>query len=197
MNARKNLSLSARIVAFQRFLNRTLDSFWAYVVSPFSKPRTTLQPATQPQHRKKGLWWWFKLLIEVLAAVSAILGVTGFVLTTRTKLSVDVSGSLQAANPMATVFSLSNDGTLPIHSVEADCGAVQFTMGKWQIESASDAAFIFPESKTELLSPGHVMTLPCGHLVGPPVGVAPTGIARAEITIIVHYRPDGGIGAKR
>lgn len=190
MNARNNLSLSTRIVASLRFLDRTLDSSWAYVASLFSKPRTTLTPATQSDQRQKGRWWWLKLLVEILALVSAILGVTGFVLTTRTKLSVDVSGSLQSANPMATVFSLSNDGTLPIHSVMAVCGAVQFTMGKWQMESGPDAGFIFPESKTEILSPGHKMTLPCGHVIGPPVGVAPTDITRAEITIVVHYRPD-------
>ena len=33
------------------------------------------------------------------------------------------------------------------------------------------------------------MTLPCGHLVGPSSGANPTDITKAEITIIVDYRP--------
>jgi hypothetical protein len=132
-----------------------------------------------------------KILWAILGGLGTLLTIVAFYLSYIVpKLSVDVSGSLQAANPMATVFYLSNDGALPIHSIVAACGAPQFKMGKWEIQSEPDVRFIFPESKAEILSPGHRMTLPCGHLVGPKGGATPTDITKAEITIIVDYRPD-------
>jgi hypothetical protein len=130
---------------------------------------------------------WWKTFLEYLAVFSAILGIVAFVLSNAPKLSVDVSGSLQPANPMSTVFYLSNDGLLPVHDVVVACGAPQLKAGKYEIESEQDARFLFPDSKAAKLSPGHKMTLPCAHLVG----VAdPASITEAEITIIADYRPD-------
>src|SRR5262249_1027207 len=131
-----------------------------------------------------------KLFLEVLGGVSAILGIVGFFLSAITKLSVDSSGTSQASNPMATVFYLPNDGILSLHDIGASCCEPHFKMGNYEIDSAPDARVVFPESKAETLSPGHKMTLPCGHLVGLAPKAKPADITEAAITIIVDYRPD-------
>src|SRR5258708_35896747 len=111
------------------------------------KERQLQLRATQPTPVKT-----HKVLLEVLGGIATLLTIAAFYLSYIVpKLSVGVSGSLQAANPMATVFHLSNDGALPIHSVVAACGAPQFIMGKWEVKSEPDARVIFPESKAEIL----------------------------------------------
>jgi hypothetical protein len=135
------------------------------------------------ERNKTGRWW--KIPLEVLAVLSAILGVIGFAVSTQTKLSVEVSGSSQAANPLATIFYVSNDGALPVHSVMAACGAIQFTAGNFKWTSEPNARLISSDSKAETLSPGHKMSLPCNHMIG----VAdPATITKAEMTIIVDYQ---------
>ncbi len=118
--------------------------------------------------------------------LSAIVGVIGFVLSNTPKLSVDVSGSLVPANPMSTVFYLSNDGLLPIHDITATCGIESVgTPQNMMVEGFR--VKLLPESLASILSPGHKMTLPCAHVVGfqnPPAEIV------ANITIYVDYRPD-------
>lgn len=129
-----------------------------------------------------------KVLLEVLGGIATLLTILAFYLSYIVpKLSVDISGSSQAANPLATVFYLSNDGALPIHSIVAACGAIQLTAGNFNWESAPDARFISSDSKAEILSPGHKMSLPCNHMIGV---INTATITKAEITIIVVYRPD-------
>jgi len=165
-------TLASQILSALRRLDRSLDSLWLYLVSLFSNQTA----------RRRTVGW--------LGIIASLLGIIGFFLDVAPKISIGSSGSLQAANPMATVFYLSNDGSLPIHDIVAACGAPQFKMGGYEISSEPDARFLFPESKAEILSPGHQMTLHCAHLVGPAPGSSPTDITKAEITIIVRYRPD-------
>jgi hypothetical protein len=108
------------------------------------------------------------------------------------KFSTDVSGSLEPANPMATVFVLSNHGPLPIHNVIAKWGEIQLNAPPFaKIQSAPDSGILLRGSKAEVLSPGHKMTLPCAHAIGLMGGVGnPESVTSAEMTIIVDYRPD-------
>lgn len=192
-------SLSARIVALQRSLDRILDSFWAWLVSLFSQKQAPNQEKSPPhtvsiETRKtmqeeppnKRRWW--KIPLEILAVLSAILGVAGFVVGVKTKLSVEVSGSLQDTNPFASVFVLKNDGALAVHKVLAACGEPQFKAGQYSWQSETNAKFIFGDnSRAKVLSPGHHMTLPCGHMFG---FADPATVTEAKLTIIVDYRPD-------
>jgi hypothetical protein len=83
---------------------------------------------------------------------------------------------------MGTVFSLSNDGLLPIHDIETTCGVDevrnQFGGG------VSGTGCTFPESHADILSPGQKMALPCAR------AVLMTSTASAHITILATYRPD-------
>jgi hypothetical protein len=195
-------SLFSRISSWPVGLRQKLLSFWGSLFSKPSPPSPSLlkgksklprrirdrerqlrMQVKEPKRARSN-----KILWEVLGGFATLLTIVAFYLSYIVpKLSVDTSGSLQAANPLATVFYLSNDGTLPVHNILAACGEVQFKAGNYQVISEPDARFIFPESKAEILSPGHKMSLPCSHLFGV---AEPATITRAEITIIVDYRPD-------
>ncbi len=169
--------------------SRSLDSFWLMLKNklPRRTEDTSTQELTAPSTKR-----WIRTLEWAIAIGGIVVGILGFLLNYAPKLSVAISGSLQAANPMATAFVLANEGLVPVHDIVAACGAPQFKMGKWEVASDPDARFVLPESKAEILSPGHTMTLPCGHLMGPNNGgpIPPGAITKAEITIIVDYRPD-------
>ena len=119
-----------------------------------------------------------------IGVISLVLTVVGFVLNSLPKLSVDASGSLRPADPMGTVFNLSNDGLLPVHDLTVTCG-----IKKIQTQSGGgmeNIGFQLPGSEAKILSPGHKMTLPCAHAVA----VTTNGAVKAEIIIFVDYRPD-------
>jgi hypothetical protein len=150
-------------------------------------PRPRKSNRDRPKETTKHLttfWQAHKTLLELIGGVSAILGIAGFFLNFAPKLSVQISDSLDPSNPMATVFVLTNQGYLPIHDVVAACGAAKLSTPKITIDSAPDARMVLPGSQAEILSAGHNLTLPCGHLFGTHEAI------RAEITIIVEYRPD-------
>jgi hypothetical protein len=190
-------SLSFRIVSAQRFLARILDSFWFSLASVFSKfnapSATDKDKAAQDKlgtESKSKAPTWHKYAIRTLewaiAFGASLLTIAGFFLP---KVSVNTSTSLQATNPMKSVFSLSNDGLLPIHDIIAVCQLEKFKAGNFQMLATGegDGGFTFPESHGDILSPGHHMTLPCAHLIG----VDDTAsITEAEMTIILTYRPD-------
>jgi hypothetical protein len=143
-------------------------------------PLQGLPPLSQKQ--SKSLVW----LERLVAVVLALLTVSGFYLGyIAPRLSVDVSGSLQAANPLAAVFQVSNDGVLPVHSVAATCGNLSAHLPNIQIVGPGER--VAPEFYADTLSPGHKLTVTCGHTYGL---TAPTNFTSAEMVIQVHYRPD-------
>lgn len=138
----------------------------------------------KPDSPKQSSLWGLERWIGI---VSLVLGLAGLILNYIPKLSVSVAGSLQSVNPMASVFALSNDGLLPVRDLFVVCGTPQLDAGQYKFQSGPGGGFIFPDSRAEVLSPGHTMALPCGHIFG----VAdPSSITKAEITIVVRYRPD-------
>ena len=62
-----------------------------------------------------------RILEWVVGVAVLILIVAGFLLTNLPKLSMDVSVSLRPNDLMATMFSLSNEGRLPVYDVKAVC----------------------------------------------------------------------------
>jgi hypothetical protein len=188
-------SLSSQIVALLRFLDHTLDSFWVWAISKLASlkskgtsaqriPGTKIESPSPRQTRPiiKAAEWFVGLF-------SLAVAVTAFWLSYLVpKLSVDVSGSLQAANPLSSIFVLTNEGSLPIHKVLASCGQPQFNAGRFIWKSGPNGKIIFGNrSRADILTPGHHMTLPCGHMFS---FADPSTITEAEVTIIVDYRPD-------
>jgi hypothetical protein len=100
------------------------------------------------------------------------------------RLSVDPSGSRLTGSPMKTVFSLSNDGLLPVHDVKVSCDVQRLTSSYHII--IEGIRFAFPDSTAETLSPGQKISLPCDRVVDGEDG----SIVDAELTITVTYRPD-------
>lgn len=87
---------------------------------------------------------------------------------------------------MGTVFYLSNDGLLPVHTVEIGChlddiGNSQLGVGGLTINMGGQGAL------AAILSPGHKMTVPCAHAVA--LKHAPADV-NAAMTILVDFRPD-------
>lgn len=65
-----------------------------------------------------------KLALEIFGAISAVVTILGFALSYAPRLSVHVSDSLVPSNPLSVVFTLSNDGLLPVHDVQTSCSDV-------------------------------------------------------------------------
>jgi hypothetical protein len=133
-----------------------------------------------------------KLLLEIIGAISALLTIAGFVLNYAPKLSVDVSGSLRAADPMGTVFYLSNDGVLPIHTIEVGCRMDRVGNDQSGIKGPVTINMVGQGALAAILSPGHKMTAPCAHAVAntaePPYALPQDFVA--QMTIVVDFRPD-------
>jgi hypothetical protein len=144
----------------------------------------TTQSGLREEPSKKEKWW--KLPLEILGGISVIVTILGFVLTALPKLSIDLSGSLQPQDPMATLFYLSNDGILPIHDIEASCYIGDVEYGKWKVEGFNIHRPGSLGTHAEILSPGHKMSLPCERIFAMPEGTA----TKAELSVFVDYRPD-------
>jgi hypothetical protein len=141
--------------------------------------RTKAQSKELP---KKYPWW--KWLLGTLGLISSIVSIAG-VLALIPRLSLVVSDSLEPRFPMKTVFSISNDGLLPVHDIDVACG-----IDKLAIEGGggiSGIGFEFPDSRASILSPSQQMSLPCDRVVG--LG-RPVNTKIAKMTITVDYRPD-------
>jgi hypothetical protein len=134
-----------------------------------------------------------KPLIRILKWVAAtavlILVVIEFVLTNLPKLSMDVSVSLRPNDLMATMFSLSNEGRLPVYDVKAVCEVTRVDLPPPISRHLGPATVYFPESRAEVLIPGHKMAIPCGRAIASKLDNLETPEIQAEMFIVVSYRP--------
>jgi len=140
----------------------------------------------QPTPPKKPL---IGILKRVVATAVLILVVIEFVLTNLPKLSMDVSGSLGSDDLIATMFSLSNDGRLPVYDVKAVCEVTRVDLPPPISRHLGSATVYFPESRTEVLIPGYKMTIPCGRAIASKLDNLETPEIQAEMFIVVSYRP--------
>ncbi len=178
------LSLSARIVAALRSLDRILNSAWFFLTSIFSKADTTRD--TSPQLSAGTFVKSHKLLLEILGLPLAAATIAGFYLSYAPKLSVDASESIASFNPMGTIFYLSNEGALEIHNVAVSCANLRIDGQNLQIVGPWEFTNVPPEAKADVLSPGHKMSLPYAPAFG---FTAINNFKGAQLTIIVRYRP--------
>lgn len=145
----------------------------------------TQAPLLTPQKR---LMKTVKWVAGILGALASVLTIAGFVLSNAPKLSVDASESVASFSPMGTIFYLSNEGVLPIHSVAVSCANLHIDGEGLQVLGPWEFTNVPPEAKADVLSPGHRMSLPYAPGFG---FTAVNNFKGAQLTIIVRYRPAG------
>ena len=143
------------------------------------------EPPRVPE--KPSLWsklfdrWW-KLLVEAATLVGAFLAFVALVPVVH----LEISGSVQASSPMATVFALENDSVLfPIHDVDVICRVDELVSDIGTLRDVKAGQDM--RGKLPSLSAGQQMSLPCHHAVAV---VGPYKTKGVEMTILVSYRPD-------
>jgi hypothetical protein len=131
-----------------------------------------------------------QILKRVVAAAALLLITVEFVLTNVPKLSVDVSRSLRPDDPIATAFSVSNDSMLPIYDVTVGCEIARLDIpSPRKTVSKGPTTVYFPESRAEILPPGHKMTVPCGRAVASRLDNEERLEFLTEVFLVVTYRP--------
>jgi hypothetical protein len=129
-----------------------------------------------------------RILEWVVGVAVLILIVAGFLLTNLPKLSMDVSGSLRPNDLMTTMFSLSNEGPLPVYDVKAVCEVIRLDIPSRDRHLGPTRAYP-PESSAEILFPAHKMTIACGRAIASKLDNMETPEIDAEMFIVVSYRP--------
>jgi hypothetical protein len=147
---------------------------------------------SQPTAKKRlirGLTRTIKWLVG-MGLVALI--VAGFVLTNLPKISAEVSGSLRSNDPMGAVFSVSNEGSRPVYDVNAGCEIIRVDeLPPGNRHFLGSTTFYFPESRAEILSPRHKMTVPCGRAIATKLDNVETSEVYAQLFIVVTYKPKG------
>jgi hypothetical protein len=96
------------------------------------------------------------------------------------KLIVSPSERLDSANPLSTVFNVTNDGLFTIHSVQLVCGIRNVIAGHTRMTNIA-----LKDSKLDRshMSPGENAVIGCGN-----VNLGPQ-LTTADISIDVSFRP--------
>jgi hypothetical protein len=102
---------------------------------------------------------------------------------------MDVSGSSRPNDLMATMFSLSNEGSLPVYDVKAVCEVMRLDIPPPGNRHMAPTTVYSPESRAEMLFPGHKMTIPCGRAIAGKLDNLEAPEIQAEMFIVVIYRP--------
>lgn len=129
------------------------------------------------------------ILEWVVGIAVLILIVAGFVLSNMPKLSIDVAGSSRPNDLLATMFSLSNEGSLPLYDVKPVCEVMRLDIPPPRSRHLGPTMVYLPESRAEILFPGHTMTIPCGRAIASKVDNIEAPEIQAEMFIVVTYRP--------
>jgi hypothetical protein len=149
--------------------------------------RQQLRTASNLPHNREDIRRWWKLPLQGLGILSIIAGL----LTLIPRIQLEVTGSLDSSAPMRTVFSISNDGLLPIHDITATCyvDSLTNTFGM----GMDNIGVRFPESKAAMLSPSQKMALPCNRVVN----ITNTATAKMTISLAIDPIGHGGIAISR
>ncbi len=145
-------------------------------------PRRRRKRPSRKHRLEKG--WIVRLISSVIAILSVVAAIAG-VLTLNPRLNLEVTDTTNANSPMQTVFSLTNEGLLPIHDVDFLCSPEYESVNRFQIKT-NGGGFKFPGSGAETLSPGMKMTVPCDRLIN----ANNVTTQSADLTISVDFRPD-------
>jgi hypothetical protein len=86
------------------------------------------------------------------------------------------------------MFSLSNEGPLPVYDVKAVCEVIRLDIPSRDRHLGPTRAYP-PESSAEILFPAHKMTIACGRAIASKLDNMETPEIDAEMFIVVSYRP--------
>jgi len=140
----------------------------------------------QPTLRKRLV----RTLEWVVGIACLTLIVSEFILTNLPKLSADVSGPIRPNDLMGAMFNLSNKGFLPVYDVKAGCKVMRVDTPPFRDRDFVEPITVyFSESRAEILSPGHRMTVPCARAIAIKRDNMETLEIHAEIFFVVTYRP--------
>ena len=89
------------------------------------------------------------------------------------------------------MFSLSNEGSLPVYDVKAVCEVTRVDIAPPATRHLRTTTVYFPESHAEILISGQKMTIPCGRAIANKLENMETPEIHAEMFIVVTYRPKG------
>jgi hypothetical protein len=130
-----------------------------------------------------------RVLKWVVGIAVLTLSAAEFVLTNLPKLSMDISGSLRPNDLMSTIFSLSNEGSLPVYDLKAACEVMRLEIPPPGNRRFGPTTVYLPKSSAEILFPGHKMPIPCGRAIASKLDSMEMPEIHAEMFIVVTYRP--------
>jgi hypothetical protein len=89
------------------------------------------------------------------------LGVLAAILTLYLRLTISVAGPSDDRTPLTASFTVSNDGYLPLRSVEAYCALFHLRVGGAKADSTTgEEVPLGPAWKVDTLYPGEKMGIP-------------------------------------
>jgi hypothetical protein len=127
---------------------------------------------------------WLKMPLATLAIISTIAGA----LTLIPRVSLEIGGSLEPHSPLKTVFMLSNESLLSIHDIEIECHISKVIYEN--NNQVGDLVVDWPNIRTDTLSAGQKMSLPCDDVSSALFGITTAPVSSAIIGVSVIYRPD-------
>lgn len=118
-------------------------------------------------------------------AIAAILGFAATLYSFAPIVSITTSSSLNPNHPFGTIFVVTNDGWLPINSVEYFCGFINVTT---ENNIRVQRITVGPFEATPKLRNKESHNIPCRYNeINRLTGGAP--VKSAEVVITVSYRP--------
>jgi hypothetical protein len=203
----------ARISAWLQRLREILASFWAAVLSLFSRLRAPhqdniketkeiaklsgrAQSAAKSRMHNKGKGQLrpprteksvSKILLEATLAMLTVLAFLIALLTLFPRVTVSNEAPIDPDDAFSTPFVVSNDGYLPLYSLQFSVamGDVKYQNGS-RLVGPPDFGFHLttPEWKIASLYPAKKFTVYAGRVLG-----AHGNLKSADIAIVVDYRP--------
>ena len=149
--------------------------------TPKTQQAISLSRASEPKDK---IWWhralaWFGIITGGSTLMALIIQVIS-------RISVSPAITLDPKDPFSTPFILSNDGALPVYSIQIGCWydhirwASGFDFSMTNGELRDESAFL------KSLGPGRRTTIEFSHAFTWDKSIP---IISADVTIAVHYRP--------
>lgn len=108
------------------------------------------------------------------------------ILTLYLRLTISVAGPSDDRTPLTASFTISNDGYLPLRSVEAYCTLFHLRVGGAKADSTTgEEVPLGPGWKVDTLYPGEKMGIPVSNCFILPA----ESLNDAQIGLLVRYHP--------
>ncbi|MFL6310533.1 MAG: hypothetical protein ACJ71W_00375 [Terriglobales bacterium] len=135
------------------------------------------QPKTREvEHQSTKFSRFVKFSLGFLAVAGALASILG-ILAFMPRLSIEATGSIRPRDPMSTIFSIGNDGLLPLHDVHASC--IVNDIRNKSNQRVSNVTMEVKGADAEILSQDQKMALPC------------SGMLNARSSAVIEKSPSG------